>query len=132
MAQSLDVLKASLRFLTSRNSINQILHSTWNASELAEIAWAKTLFLALFWVNRGDILGNGVFDFDLMHRKSSCLFIISLECFCLWIWNIKMAIVQANELRKKKSMPLLNKTLNYVQVLGFTFVEHLEGEMEHA
>ena len=43
-----------------------------------------------------------------------------------------MAIVQANELRKKKSMPLLNKTLNYVQVLGFTFVEHLEGEMEHA
>ena len=87
----------------------------------------KTLLLALFWVNRGDILGNWVFDFDLMHRKSSCLFIISLECFCLWIWNIKMAIVQANELKKKKSMSLLNKILNYVQVLGFTFVEHLEG-----
>ena len=57
----------------------------------------KTLILALFWVNRGDILGNEIFDFGLMHRKSSCLFIISLECFCLWIWNIKMAIVQTNE-----------------------------------
>ena len=87
----------------------------------------KTLFLALFWVNRGDILGNEIFDFGLMHRKSSCLFIISLECFCLWIWNIKMAIVQVNELKKKKSMSLLNKILNNVQILGFTFVEHLEG-----
>ena len=57
----------------------------------------KTLLLALFWVNRGDILGNEIFDFGLMHRKSSCLFIISLECFCLWIWNIKMAIVQTIE-----------------------------------